>query len=310
MGTIAFISLLVLSFVLFGLVRKGLINDQTLQTLANIAAIVALIAAALVFIVPAADSINTSQNTPVPTVIIDPRPSYEPPVTVDPNLLSESTPLASPTPLSESTPLANPTPLKVDEPIYFNSLETQTDISWRVWGDSDGRAGYENRGYYVLSFDSKAGWLSANLDDEYKNFILSIDATPISYGLITGYSIAVGWEESNSYYSFEVRPDGECGLIRVNNYRRASLLTSQCPQPVQNEPARIRLELDSQRMRAFINDEYITTMYLSNYEGGKIGLGTHNGGQLGSGAEAKVKFNNLVIWNVPMGSSPPSHWDN
>lgn len=216
-------------------------------------------------------------------------------------------PTDEPTPTSESTPLANPTPLRVDEPIYFSSLESQTDGSWRVWQDSDGRAGYENGGYYVLAFDSKAGWLSANLDDEYRNFVLNIDAIPISHSLITGYAIAVGWDESNSYYSFEVQPDGECGMIIVKNYQRTPLLFSRCPQPVQNELIHIHLEVEEQNMRAFINDEYITTMYLPDYQYGKIGLGTYNGGRSGSGAEAKMQFNNLAIWDLPITTNYPNY---
>ncbi len=219
--------------------------------------------------------------------------------------LPTSTNESIPTP--ENTPLANPTPLRVGEPIYFNSLESQTDVSWRVWQDSDGRAGYESGGYYVLALDSKAGWLSANLDDEYRNLILNIDAIPISHGLITGYKIAVGWDESNNYYSFEVQPSGECGLVIVKNYRRTGLLVSRCPQPFQNELIRIRLEVEGQNMRVFINDEYITTMYLSNYQGGKIGLGTYNGGLSGSGAEAKMQFNNLAIWNAPITTNSPAY---
>jgi hypothetical protein len=209
------------------------------------------------------------------------------------------------TPTLENSPIANPTPLKVGQPIYFNSLESQSDVSWRVWQDADGRAGYENNGYYVLALDSKAGWLSTNLDDEYQDFVLSIEAIPISYGLITGYKIAVGWDESNSYYSFEVQPDGHCGIVIVKNYRRAGLLASQCPQPVQNEQIFIRLEVEDQIMRAFVNDEYISTMNLPSYQGGKIALGTYNGGRLGSGAEAKVQFNNLAIWTMPVVENYP-----
>lgn len=54
MGTVTVVGLLLLSIVLLVSARKRWINSETLQTLANIAAIVALVAAALVFIVPAA----------------------------------------------------------------------------------------------------------------------------------------------------------------------------------------------------------------------------------------------------------------
>lgn len=205
--------------------------------------------------------------------------------------------MISPTP--EATPDAIPTPLIVGEPIYFNSFTSPTDGSWRTWQDVDGQAGYENDSYYVLAKDTKSGWLSANLDDDYYDFVLEVQVTPASYGPVTGYDIAVGWDETNSYYSFQVRPDGSCGLLIVTNYRGTALLGFECPVPTQDEQVKIRLELKNKRMNVFMDDGYIATLYLANYEGGKIGLGTHNGGQVGSGVEAKVYFKNLTIWRMP-----------
>lgn len=69
MGTVAVIGLLLLSIILFVSVRKRWIDDKTLQTLANIAAIVALIGTALVFIVPAA-------TQPTSTLTITPTTAY------------------------------------------------------------------------------------------------------------------------------------------------------------------------------------------------------------------------------------------
>ena len=94
-----------------------------------------------------------------------------------------------------------PTRVAVGEPIYFQSLGSASDSSWRVWGDANGRAAYEAGGYVIWSEDTVSSWLSANLDDTYRELILEVDVTPITYGLVTGYTIAVGWDDTNSYYN-------------------------------------------------------------------------------------------------------------
>jgi len=62
MGVVTAISLLVIAIVLFGAVKKGWISDRALQVCADIAGIVALLAAVAVFIVPPATPPATPSN--------------------------------------------------------------------------------------------------------------------------------------------------------------------------------------------------------------------------------------------------------
>jgi drug/metabolite transporter (DMT)-like permease len=64
MGTALVIGLIVIAIALFLAARKGHLSNETLQTLANIAAIVALIAAAAVFVIPSAVSPESALPRP------------------------------------------------------------------------------------------------------------------------------------------------------------------------------------------------------------------------------------------------------
>jgi len=64
MGTAVAVGLIVIATALFLAVRKGWINNETLQTLANIAGIVALLAAAIAFVILPSSSPEDKEGTP------------------------------------------------------------------------------------------------------------------------------------------------------------------------------------------------------------------------------------------------------
>lgn len=108
MGTSVFIGLLVIAVVLFLAVQKNWISDKTLQRWANVTTVVALIAAAIVFVVPTATS---PEPTSEPS-----SPELELPTTSSvPELTNISTETAiPPTPTSIETPTGAPTATPTD----------------------------------------------------------------------------------------------------------------------------------------------------------------------------------------------------
>jgi hypothetical protein len=227
-----------------------------------------------------------------------------------PTFTSTLTPSPASTEVFGSNP---PQPVEVGSLIYFDDFESSPN-KWRIWSDGDGRAWYENSAYNVRSYASKRGWISIKLNDPYDNLILEVDAIPITHELVTGYAVAFGWVEGENYYIFEVQAGGECGFITVKNKRRVAGATSKtlCPKPVQDEKVRVRLEINQQKAVAFINGSFAgLKVWLESepYGGGNIGLGAHNSGELGSGAQAQVRFDNLAIWRFKVTSSDYPYGD-
>ena len=127
--------------------------------------------------------------------------------------------------------------------------------------------------------------------------ILQVEVVPLSHELITGYSIAIGWDETNSYYSFRVEPSGDCSVIRFKNFKGPNTAQiKNCPKPEQGKRVVTRLEVINSNVDVFIDGLFIGSWSISEYEEGKIGLGAVSGGNIGSGVQSKVAFNNLVIW--------------
>lgn len=91
MGNITIWLLLILSAVLFIATQKKWIAQETLQTLANVAAVVALLAAILVFVIPTAQPQVVSNQTSTLTSTLEnsPTPDFETPTAIS------STPLSS-----------------------------------------------------------------------------------------------------------------------------------------------------------------------------------------------------------------------
>ena len=236
------------------------------------------------------------------------QPFFGGPATPTPTATVTLTPTATMTPVV--TPSMTPTvpsnaispivPAETGTLIYFDDFESNAN-NWRTWSDDDGRAWYENGGYNVRSYANTRGWMSIKLDDHHNDMILEVDAVPITYELVTGYSIAFGWAEGENYYMFTVQAGGECGFHRVNEKRLEAGFTSKtlCPSPVQNESVRVRLEINQEKVVAFINGTFAgQKIWQDNepYTGGNIGLGVYNSGEIGSGAQEQVRFDNLAIW--------------
>lgn len=229
-------------------------------------------------------------TTPTPTATITPTVIMTPAVNPSVTLTVPSTPILPIVPL----------PVETGSLIYFDDFESIPD-NWPTWSNDDGRAWYENGGYNVRSYANTRGWMSIKLNDHYSNIILEVDAVPITHELVTGYGIAFNRTEKATYYSFEVQAGGECGFIRVIENRRVGGFTSKslCPSPTQNENVRVRLEIHQEKVVAFINETFAGQKVWEDnepYAGGYIGLGVYNSGEIGNGAQAQVRFDNLAIW--------------
>lgn len=290
-------------------------TNRTLQALLSAFTVVSGIATILTLL--GLISFNAAPSQPVPNVTTSISTDNTVTATVAMPITKSGTPVSQDQPTEVAATLAvesspsvatvivatlaavQPTPIAVREPTYFQSLAEPIDASWRIWSDSSGKATYEDDGYVVWSNDNVASWLSANLDDVYRDFVLQVNATPITFGLVTGYKIAIGWEESNSYYMFLVKPDGKCGIGTIVEQIGSTYQNANCPVPEQNKTAQVRIEVDDGQMRVFIDSQYVGTWQLPEYSGGKIGLGAYNGGLADSGVEAGVKFSNLAIWTLP-----------
>jgi hypothetical protein len=66
MGIAAFVFLLIIAIVLFLAARKGWIDDRTVQAWAGIGSMIAMLAAMMLFVIPAATPIEVSPSTSAP----------------------------------------------------------------------------------------------------------------------------------------------------------------------------------------------------------------------------------------------------
>lgn len=192
-----------------------------------------------------------------------------------------------------------------EEAVFFNRLVEKQDFP--TGQDQNGRSWYEDGGYNILALDTKNWWMWPMPNKQFKDFVMEVDALPITKGSITGYVLAVGWSKGGNYHAFAVKPDGECGFGKLEKNLGPMLYNLKCPSPTENQKVLVRLEVGSETqgnsktcMRAFIDKQYIGERCFTDYEGGLIGLGVYNGGQTDSGVEAQVRFNNLTIWDLPV----------
>lgn len=218
-------------------------------------------------------------------------------------------PLPPPT-MEPSTPRTStlvPTPITVGRAVFFDDFEG--DRFWTEGSDANGRSSYGQGGYNVVSQSSVSGWVwilperkgtTDVVSHRYDNLVIEVDAVPVTDGRVTGYGVVIGWDKSNSYILFHVRPDGDCGVVRVQSHVPVdTVMQKKCPQPTRGEVARIRVEVKDGHMVAFVNKDFAGEYSFPQYQGGLLGFEAYNGGTAESQIASQVRFDNLIVWNYP-----------
>jgi formylglycine-generating enzyme required for sulfatase activity len=215
MGAITAVTLIVLAIVLFVAVRKGWIRNTTLQTWADVATVVALIAAVAVFVVPIPES---SKSTP-PTIEATHTTSVELTETLTPTFASMPTATSTIVPTSAPTSTSSPTRTSTATPTGTPTPSpTLAAGATRVWKKDGTTMVYVPKGkFWMGSSDSDPYALS----DEKPQHEVYLDAFWIDRAEVTNaqYQLCVseGWCDLPSKLNSHTR-DSYYNNLDFSNY--------------------------------------------------------------------------------------------
>lgn len=185
--------------------------------------------------------------------------------------------------------------------LYQKDLRRAADSpEWGVADDDAGHSGYDGLGYTVAAPRGQRSHFVLNRQNEYTNFVMEVDVTPLSDENLPAILLVVGWREDGPVYLFVLPPDGQCGRSIVAEEEWRQVAKDQlCPALQADHTLRVRLEVSERFMRAFINGQPIKEYPLDGYSSGAIGLGVLNYAPPESDDEAEARFHNLMLWALP-----------
>ncbi len=259
---ISFIALVLLTVALFVAVRKKWIKDDTLNSLATVATIIAGLASILNFIL-----FVDFGDDPGPTPTVD---AAAPTITATPT----STPTSTPTPTPQPTP-----------PIVYDWTH-QDDFSiasgWDVLSDSLGTTYYEQGEYVVKTKRGNVLYVGRwkDLGQNIENGTIQVRIQrPASSEASDAAGIVFGWRddlEGNSY-ALTIDKQGAC-YFREQSYggwKQKSSGTAEQFSP-DLESHKLTVVIRDNRAYGYVDDEFCTDLELVAYSQGYVGVVAHS----------------------------------
>lgn len=231
----------------------------------------------------------------------------EPYATVIPAIMPDHKPTLPPATPRESFQPSQPATVSpflysaTRAPLYQNSLSSAYGApEWGVADDDDGASGFDGQGYFVRAKEGGRSHVVWNTSIEFDDFVLEVDATPLSAGEIAALLVAVGWRDDDRGFLFIAAPNGECGLAaRRDDHIEMLHKATACPTLRVNRSSRVRVAVSDGRLLAHVAGQPAIDHPLDGYEGGFIGLGVLSYAPDDSATQAAVRFRDLAIWPEP-----------
>jgi len=126
------------------------------------------------------------------------------------------------------------------------------------------------------------------------DFILEVEAVPLSGPAFNGYGLVYRAQGPAHYYAFAVGSDGYYAVLRVAGDEETPLVDwQQFPHVHRGRQAnRLRVTCTSATCRFYVNDEYATAVEDDTHLAGGVGLWVRGFGD----GDVAVQFVNVRVW--------------
>jgi len=126
------------------------------------------------------------------------------------------------------------------------------------------------------------------------DFILEVEAIPLSGPDFNGCGLTCRAQDSAHYYAFAVGSDGYYAVLRVAGDEETPLVDwQQFPHVHRGQQAnRLRVSCTGAICRFYVNDEYATTVEDGTWLAGDVGLWVRSFGD----GDVAVQFVNARVW--------------
>jgi hypothetical protein len=275
MSSILIVGLVIIAVALFVSVQKGWISDNTLQRLANIAGILALIAAAAVFIVPA--PITPPKPTEVPSnlEIVDSPTPIDTPFEDKPTVVQPVNSSSKPIAVKEGSVLFE-TDFE-DTSIGFISKQ---DGNWKGALDETDNTVYEINN--VDNSDTRAMFLgSTNWSDYQIEFNVRIlEITQGIYSKSNKMSFYFRGNPATSpttAYDLQIDPANDELLLSFSSERTWQIIETVSFNFTPNKWYLIKVQTQGSKILVFVDEKLVIDVVDSSRAKGGIGFAAHSG---------------------------------
>ncbi len=130
------------------------------------------------------------------------------------------------------------------------------------------------------------------LTDPGSDFILEVEAVPLSDSDLDGYGLVYRAQDDDHYYAFAVGSDGYYAVLRAEDSEETELVDwQQFPHIHRGRQSnQLRVACAGQSCRFYINDEYAATVEDDTWLAGDAGLWGH-------GLDLVVQFLDARLWS-------------
>jgi len=126
------------------------------------------------------------------------------------------------------------------------------------------------------------------------DFILEVEAVPLSGPDFNGYGLVYCAQDATHYYAFAIGSDGYYAVLQVTGAEETPLVDwQQFPHVCRGRQAnRLRVTCAGPTCRFYINDEHATTIEDGTWLTGDVGLWVRGSGE----GDVAVQFVNARVW--------------
>jgi len=216
-------------------------------------------------------------SQPTPTVVVS-LPTHTP-------VPTRVTPTTIPTKAATSTP----TPAVL---LYEDDFEDPSS-GWATSSDADGEIAYRD-GQYVFTIFTDIYDFWAWGDENFGDFILSVEADQVSGSDLSSYGVLFRFQDEANFYLFEISKIGQYAVHRKADGDWEALVP-WTDSPAINAEAKdiLRVVCQGSYMNFYINNVHVANVTDSTFLDGRIGFyvtpadGENN---------LEVAFDNLQVW--------------
>ena len=291
MGVITAIVLLVIAMALFFAARKGFVDNRTLQIIADVATIVALLAAVLVFIIPIPEApiVTNAPTQGAGKPFITEMPNIGKTATREESSMSLETPRPTLIPVSDLDEIAR------DD---FSSTSTK----WDVFSEEYGSAGYEN-GKYCISLSEFRLFISLwEGAGEIDNAVLQVDVLKADEDTNYNQGIGFGWHEDweGSAYAFTLNTLGVCDFWAIDDgkYWRVKVTGKVDEFDAQRSFHTLKVYIRNSQAIGYVDDTFCAEYTMPNYKQGYVGV-VASPSRSRNGKIGKYYFDEYRIFRLP-----------
>jgi hypothetical protein len=259
------------------------------------------------------------------TAAVAEKPSPTPTSPPEPTSTPEPEPTATET---ESTPTKTPAPAKsagdtlggggatsttseMPEGVLFMEEFNSAENGWPTGKNEDDYTIDDTslaQGRYVLDVEAiKPAFVERQLpDQQFDNFYLTLEATPLDKGDTYSYGVSFRVDEDGNGYAFEIGNDGQYGVLLYNLEWSTVVDWTKSSAINVGQTNKLAVLAQDKSLSFYVNDEPLTTIEDDTVLTGVVGVVVD---MFTEGESAKVAFDNLMVGDPAMADLSGSQTD-